>query len=217
MLLSDEVQISGAPAILKNLSECADKGGMSKIRLLIILIGFLLINLPAWSVTGPTLLMDSQPESSEYVYGIGPVVRYKRVAAPDNFGGDMMVWGVRACAGKLYDPEIGLVFYSGTLNGTSQKFNLDMAGLTLEDSFREDARVKWRVSFGVGEYRLRSIASGYEFNKGSFTFFEPMVVGVLPMSRHIVLEFAAGYTFAGATGVRVEGLALNAELLLGKF
>lgn len=177
----------------------------------------LLTGRPAICLTGPTLLMDTQPQSSEYVYGVGPVVKYKRVAAPQDFGGDMTVWGVRAFAGKLNDPEIGVVFYSGTLNGTSLKFNLDMAGLTLEDSFREDARVKWRTSFGVGKYRLRSIASGFEYNKGSFTFFEPMIVGVLPMSRHIVLEFGVGYTFAGATGVRVEGLSINAEMLMGKF
>lgn len=168
-------------------------------------------------ITGPTLLMDSQPESTEYVYGVGPIAKYKRVAAPQNFGGDMTVWGVRVFAGKLNDPEIGAIFYSGTLNGISLKFNLDMAGLTLEDSFREDSRIKWRTSFGVGKYRLRSVASDHEFNKGSFTFFEPMIVGVLPLSRHIVLEFGAGYTFAGATGVRIEGLSLNAEILMGKF
>ncbi len=189
---------------------------MSKICKFILLF-FVLLCVPGIAATGPTLLMDSDPQGSEYVYGIGPITKYKRVAAPQDFGGDMMVWGVRAFAGKLYDPEIGLLFCQGTLNGNSQKFNLDMAGLTLEDSFREDSRVKWRISFGVGEYRLRSIASGYEFNKGSFSFFEPMVVGVLPMSRHIVLEFGAGYTFAGATGVRIEGLALNAEILMGKF
>ncbi len=186
-------------------------------RFLLIITLFILYATAGFSLTGPTLLMDSQPKSSEYVYGVGPIMKYKRVAAPQNFGGDMTVWGIRAFAGRLYDPEIGFVFYSGTLNGESQKFNLDMAGLTLEDSFREDSRVKWRVSFGVGDYRLRSRASGYEFNKGSFSFFEPMIIGVLPMSRHIVLEFGAGYTFAGATGVRVEGLALNAELLMGKF
>jgi len=186
-------------------------------RFLLIITLFILYATAGFSLTGPTLLMDSQPKSSEYVYGVGPIMKYKRVAAPQNFGGDMTVWGIRAFAGRLYDPEIGFVFYSGTLNGESQKFNLDMAGLTLEDSFREDSRVKWRVSFGVGDYRLRSRASGYEFNKGSFSFFEPMIIGVLPMSRHIILEFGAGYTFAGATGVRVEGLALNAELLMGKF
>ena len=186
-------------------------------RFLLIITLFILYATAGFSLTGPTLLMDSQPKSSEYVYGVGPIMKYKRVAAPQNFGGDMTVWGIRAFAGRLYDPEIGFVFYSGTLNGESQKFNLDMAGLTLEDSFREDARVKWRASFGVGTYRLRSKASGFEFNKGSFTFLEPMIIGVLPMTRHIVLEFGAGYTFAGATGVRVEGLALNAELLMGKF
>lgn len=188
-----------------------------KSLLLAFIIVVTLRPFPAAALTGPTLLMDSRPDSTEYVYGAGPLVKYKRVAAPQDFGGDMTLWGLRVFAGKLNDPEIGAVYYSGTLSGTSLKFNLDMAGLTLEDSFREDSRVKWRVSFGVGHYKLRSIASGYEFNKGSYAFFEPMVVGVLPMSRHIVLEFGAGYTFAGATGVRIEGLTINAELLMGKF
>jgi len=203
--------------LLKKKPLSVDMNAMKIKRFLLIITLFILYATAGFSLTGPTLLMDSQPKSSEYVYGVGPIMKYKRVAAPQNFGGDMTVWGIRAFAGRLYDPEIGFVFYSGTLNGESQKFNLDMAGLTLEDSFREDSRVKWRVSFGVGDYRLRSRASGYEFNKGSFSFFEPMIIGVLPMSRHIVLEFGAGYTFAGATGVRVEGLALNAELLMGKF
>jgi len=203
--------------LLKKKPLSVDMNAMKIKRFLLIITLFILYATAGFSLTGPTLLMDSQPKSSEYVYGVGPIMKYKRVAAPQNFGGDMTVWGIRAFAGRLYDPEIGFVFYSGTLNGESQKFNLDMAGLTLEDSFREDSRVKWRVSFGVGDYRLRSRASGYEFNKGSFSFFEPMIIGVLPMSRHIILEFGAGYTFAGATGVRVEGLALNAELLMGKF
>ncbi len=202
---------------LKKKFHSVDKAIMRKLKLFFGIFICLFVSQAAFCLTGPTLLMDSQPKSTEYVYGIGPVAKYKRVAAPQNFGGEMNVWGVRAFAGKLYDPEIGVVFYTGTLNGESLKFNLDMAGLTLEDSFREDARVKWRASFGVGTYRLRSKASGFEFNKGSFTFLEPMIVGVLPMSRHIVLEFGAGYTFAGATGVRLEGLALNAELLMGKF
>lgn len=178
---------------------------------------FTLIAAQGYCLSGPTLLMDSKADTSEFVGGIGPLVKYKRVSAPSDFGGDMTVWGVRAFGGKLNDPEIGFIYSSGSLSGTSLKFKLDMAGLTLEDSFREDSRVKWRASFGVGQYSLQSRASGLVMNKGSFAFLEPMLVGVLPMSRHIVLEFAVGYTFAGATGVRVEGLAINAELLMGKF
>jgi hypothetical protein len=44
-----------------------------------------------------------------------------------------------------------------------------------------------------------------------------VIVGVLPMSRHIVLEFSTGYTFAKTTGVKIEGLMLEAELLFGRF
>lgn len=169
------------------------------------------------AATGPTLLVDRQPESMIFTGGVGPLAKYKRVKAPREFGGDMTLWGVRAFGGKLRDPELGVIFMTGTLNGRSLKFNLDMAGLTLEDSFREDSRVKWRASFGMGKYKLGSKTSGAAFNEGSFAFFEPMILGILPMTRHIILEFGCGYTFAGATGVRLEGLTINAELLLGKF
>ncbi|PKL50970.1 MAG: hypothetical protein CVV42_01325 [Candidatus Riflebacteria bacterium HGW-Riflebacteria-2] len=167
--------------------------------------------------TGPTLLMEKRPQGMDFTGGIGPLVKYKTVSAPDNFGGDMTMWGVRLFAGYLRDPEFGLVYSSGNLSGRALKFNLDMAGLTLEDSFREDARVKWRATLGGGHYELRTIAGGLVKTKGSFSFFEPMILGVLPMTRHIVLEFGAGYTFAGATGVRIEGLTLQCELLMGKF
>jgi hypothetical protein len=109
------------------------------------------------------------------------------------------------------------MYRAGTLNGTSLEFDMQMGGLTLEDSFREDARVKWRASFGVGEYNLKTSASGRDLNSGSFAFIEPVIVGVLPMSRHIVLEFSTGYTFAKTTGVKIEGLMLEAELLFGRF
>jgi hypothetical protein len=178
---------------------------------------FVALSICAEAATGPTLLMDRQPDSVEFTGGIGPTVKYKRISAPYDFGGDMTVWGLRCFGGKLRDPAIGLMYQAGTLSGRSMKFNLEMGGLSLEDSFREDSRVKWRASFGVGKYRLRTIASGLELNKGSFTFFEPMIFGVLPLTRHIVLELGAGYTFAAGTGVRIEGLAIQSELLLGKF
>lgn len=186
-------------------------------RILLPVILCLLSAVASYAKTGPTLLRDKSAEGTTVVYGIGPTIKYKRVSAPHDFGGDMAVWGARIFAGKLRDPALGLVYQAGTLNGNSMKFNLEMGGFTLEDSFREDSRVKWRASFGVGNYKLRTIASGLVLNKGSFTFFEPMVFGILPLSRHILLEFGLGYTFAAGTGVRIEGLALQSELLLGKF
>lgn len=190
---------------------------IKKKLLLIIILLFVCAAVKARAATGPVLLMDKQSNSMKFTGGIGPTVKYKRISAPYDFGGDMMVWGLRCFGGKLRDPALGVMYQAGSLSGKSLKFSLEMGGLTLEDSFREDARVKWRASFGAGKYRLRTIISGLELNKGSFTFFEPMIVGVLPLSRHIILEFGAGYTFAGATGVRIEGLALQSELLIGKF
>ncbi|MEW6709518.1 MAG: hypothetical protein AB1403_06800 [Candidatus Riflebacteria bacterium] len=187
---------------------------MKRFLLLIFILGQTLS--PCFAKTGPTLLIDKRADQNMFIYGIGPSVKYKRVSAPNDFGGDMAIWGARMFAGKMRDPALGLVYQAGTLNGNSMKFNLEMGGFTLEDSFREDSRVKWRASFGVGNYKLRTLASGLVLNKGSFTFFEPMVVGVLPLSRHIVLEFSTGYTFAAGNGVRIEGLALQWELLFGK-
>lgn len=186
-------------------------------RKIIILVILFLWQGTVFGKTGPTLLRDKKNDGIEVIYGIGPTIKYKRVSAPHDFGGDMAVWGARIFAGRLRDPALGLVYQAGTLNGNSMKFNLEMGGFTLEDSFREDSRVKWRASFGVGTYKLKTLASGLVLNKGSFTFFEPMVLGILPLSRHIVLEFGAGYTFAAGSGVRIEGLALQSELLLGKF
>jgi hypothetical protein len=191
---------------------------MKKLYLYLILIIFInIFSLPSYAVTGPTLLMDKNPNGSQYTVGIGPTITYKRVSGPYDFGGDANLWGVRAFAGRLRDPAIGLMYRAGTLNGTSLEFDMQMGGLTLEDSFREDARVKWRASFGVGEYNLKTSASGRDLNSGSFAFIEPVIVGVLPMSRHIVLEFSTGYTFAKTTGVKIEGLMLEAELLFGRF
>ncbi len=178
---------------------------------------FMLATSPAIFARMPRLLVDHKPRPEIWGAGFGPTFKYKRVSGPYDFGGDMMVWGFRAFGGKSSEPKLGIMASTGTLNGTGFKFNMKIGGLTLEDSFREDSRVKWRASFGGGSYEMKSKSSGYVVNDGSFTFFEPMIVGVLPMSHHIVLEFGTGYTFAGATGVRIEGLTLQAELLFGKF
>ncbi len=171
----------------------------------------------AFGKTGPTLIMDKRPMSSEFTGGIGPMLKYKRVDGPQGFGGDITLWGLRVFGGKLRDPELGIIFNAGTLSGPALKLNLNMAGLVFEDSFREDSRVKWRVSLGYGNFKLKTRVGEMVMNQGSFTFAEPMILGVLPLSRHIVLEFGAGYTFAGTTGVRIEGLVLTAEMLMGKF
>jgi len=184
----------------------------------ILLLVFLTASSSLCAATGPTLMMDRDPQGGSFTGGVGPVYKYKTVKAPQGFGGDINLWGIRAFGGKLQDPEIGFILLSGTLNGEALRFNMEMAGLVLEDSFRQDSRVKWRVSFGFGKYRHKTIASGLVFSEGSFTFFEPMILGVLPMSRHIILEFGAGYTFAAAhSGITIEGLTLHTELLLGKF
>ncbi len=172
---------------------------------------------PAWAVRDPRLLVDIDPRSLKPVGAGGLTTRDKRVSGPMGFGGDMMMWGVRGFGGRLNDPKIGLMAAQGTLNGRSLKLHVQQFGLTLENGFRPDPRVKWRANFGGGTYDLSSRISGFSVNKGSFTFLEPVLVGVLPMTRHIVLEGSAGYTFAGSTGVRFEGIFLEVNLLLGQF
>jgi hypothetical protein len=189
---------------------------LKNISILAIVIVLLSSSL-LYGARNPKLLVDSNPRPEIWGAAVGPTIKYKRISGPYDFGGDMFVWGIRAFGGKASEPKLGLMYSSGSLSGTGFKFNLQMSGLTLEDSILKDSRVKWRASFGGGKYEMTSKNSGYVVNKGSFTFLEPMLVGVLPMSNHIVLEFGVGYTFAGATGVRIEGLALQAELLMGKF
>lgn len=164
-------------------------------------------------------MLDKQHEdSTEFTYGIGPVLKYKHNECNEqDFKGDMAMWGVRAFAGKMNDPEFGLIYTAGYQKSDTLKYNLDMTGVSLEDSFKSDPRFKWRLTCGMGNYKLKSIASGYVYNDGKFAYIEPMFLGILPLNRNIILEFGIGYTFADAKEVKVEGLALNAELLLGKF
>jgi len=129
----------------------------------------------------------------------------------------MLVWGGRGFGGRVDDPKIGLMVQAGTLNGNSLKLNLSMGGFTIEDHFMKDTRLKWRVNIGGGTYELKTRQSSRIINDGSFAFAEPMVVGVIPMTRHITLEIGAGYTFCGVEGVRLEGLFLQTDLLLGRF
>lgn len=192
------------------------------IRRLLFVVSYIffltvLLRLPIYAAGNPTLLLDRTPKGTVFSGAMGPLMKYKRVAGPHDFGGEMLMWGIRGFAGKNNDPKLGFVYSTGNLSGTGFKLNLDMGGLSLEDSFRQDPRVKWRVSFGGGKYKMSTVNSGYVVNDGSFTFLEPMIIGVLPASRHIVFEFAVGYTFADATGVRIEGLALQAEMLFGRF
>ena len=106
---------------------------------------------------------------------------------------------------------------TGALNGNALRLNVNMGGLSIENGFKPDPRFKWRVNFGGGNYELNSKVTHRTINSGSFTFLEPMLVGVFPMTRHTVLEFSTGYTFCGAQGVRLEGWLLQVDLLLGRF
>lgn len=173
----------------------------------------------AYCIIGPTLMLDKEPkDSTEVTYGIGPVLKYKHnKASEQDFEGDMAMWGLRVFAGRMNDPEFGIIYSQGHQNSDTLKYNLEMTGLTFEDSFNSDPRFKWRFTAGFGTYKLKSIASGHVYNDGKFAYLEPMILGILPLNRNIILEFGVGYTFADASKVRVEGLALSGELLFGKF
>ena len=172
---------------------------------------------PAYCVMGPTLMIDRHEENeNNFSFGIGPTLRYKHNRSSElKFEGDMAMWGVRIVGGPMNDPQFGLSFCAGEQTSEMLKYNLDMSSVSMEDSFKKDPR--WRVSCGVGNFKLKSKASGHVYKEGSFGFLEPMILGILPLNRNIILEFGFGYTFADASGVKVEGIAAQGELLLGKF
>lgn len=193
---------------------------ISSIRLirlpLLVLVLLCLEVIPAFAVRDPILLVD-QPGRTMPVGAFGMTFKYKRASGPERFGGDMAIWGARGFGGRLDDPKLGLMAQAGTLTGKTLTLNLRMGGFTVEDHFMKDTRLKWRVGLGGGTFELKSRVSSRIVNDGSFAFVEPMFVGVIPMTRHIVLEIGAGYTFCGVEGVRLEGLFLQADLLLGRF
>lgn len=124
--------------------------------------------------------------------------------------------GLRLFGGRKDDPKIGLAASTGTLNGSSLQLDVRMGGLTLEDTFRSDRHLKWRATIGGGRYDLHTRRTGYIINSGGFAYFEPMFIGVIPMNKHISLELGGGYTFAGTTGVKLEGPFFEFNLLLGR-
>ncbi len=174
---------------------------------------------PAYCIIGPTLMLDNKEKNEkEFSFGIGPTLRYKHnESSALDFEGDMAMYGIRIVGGPMNDPLFGLNFCAGEQSNDTIKYNLNMTGLSMEDSFKKDPRFKWRVTGGVGNYKLKSKYSGRVYKKGSFGYLEPMLIGILPLNRNIIMEFGVGYTFADATGVRVEGIAVQGELLFGKF
>ena len=192
-----------------------------KLRIFLILtIQILLLTIePAYCIIGPTLMIDHQDKHEEdFTFGIGPTLRYKHnESSALNFEGDMAMWGVRIVGGPMNDPQFGISYCAGEQTNETIKYNLDMTGISMENSFKSDARFRWRLTCGIGNYKLKSKASGHIYKKGSFGLIEPMFLGILPLNRNIILEFGVGYTFADATGVRVEGIAAQGELLFGRF
>lgn len=142
--------------------------------------------------------------------------KYKRASGPMKFGGDLQMVGLRLFGGRKDDPKVGLAASTGTLSGTALQLDVRMGGLTLEDTFLSDRRLKWRATIGGGRYELRTRRGTYTVNSGGFAYFEPMFIGVIPMNKHISIELGGGYTFAGTTGVKLEGPFFEVNLLLGR-
>lgn len=174
---------------------------------------------PAYCIIGPTLMIDHQEKhEKEFTFGVGSTLRYKHnESSALNFEGDMAMWGVRVVGGPMNDPQFGISYCAGEQTSEAVKYNLDMTGFSMENSFKSDPRFRWRVTCGIGNFKLKSKTSNHVYKDGSFGFLEPMFLGILPFNRNIILEVGIGYTFADATGVRVEGIAAQGELLLGKF
>ena len=174
---------------------------------------------PAYCIIGPTLMLDDKEKNEdEFTFGIGPTLRYKHnESSALDFEGDMAMWGVRIVGGPMNDPKFVLNYSAGWQKSEVLKYDLDMTGVSMEDSFKSDPRFRWRITCGIGNFQLKSKASGHIYKKGNFSYCEPMFIGILPMNRNIILEFGVGYTFADASGVKVEGIAAQGELLFGKF
>ena len=186
--------------------------------LAIFLLGFAWRPVTVSAERDPKLLIDKSSTQNPLTVGAGGInFKYKRVSGPYDFEGDMIVWGVRGFGGHLREAKLGVMGSTGSLNGNVLRLNLNMGGLSIENGFRPDPRFKWRVNFGGGNFELTSKVTHRTINSGSFTYLEPMLVGVFPLSRHLVLEFGTGYTFCGAQGVRLEGILLQVDLLVGRF
>jgi len=182
--------------------------------LFFVVISYLLIAVDSFAMTEMKKFPDDDLDS---VGTMGFTAKYKRVAGPLGFGGDTMLGGLRAFTGKTRKSKFGVSASVGSLNGKSLKLNLKMGGLTYEDSFKTDPRLSWRFTLGGGSYELKSIVSGRVFNKGDFTYFEPMIFGVIHMNRHFRLQLGGGYTLANTVGVRMEGPCVQAEFLVGRY
>ncbi|MBF0543705.1 MAG: hypothetical protein HQM08_04695 [Candidatus Riflebacteria bacterium] len=144
--------------------------------------------------------------------------KYKQVSGPHGFGGDFLMWGGRFFSGASGDPKLGASACTGVLNGNFQRIEMKMGGLTIENGFRPDPYFKWRVGFGAGSYNLTDSLNQRTITQGQFAYVEPMLVGVRPLWRSIMIEVGAGYTFVGATGgIKLEGPCLEVNLLFGRF
>lgn len=170
---------------------------------------------PVWAIDGARPLPESQMHPQIGAGGIS--FKYKRASGPYNFGGDLLMWGGHAFGGGKGEVKLGISGAAGILNGNHARLDLKMGGLTLENGFRPDPLFKWRVGFGMGSYDLVSTVTNFHTNKGNFVYVEPMLVGVRPVTRHITIEVGVGYTFANSTGVKLDGICLTTDLLLGRF
>lgn len=156
-------------------------------------------------------------EPGDQVGAGGLVLKYKRISGPLGFGGDILVWGVRASGGKTGMSKLGVTASQGSLSGKSLKCDLKMGGFTVEDRFMSDYNLSWLVTLGGGSYLLRTLDGQHVYNRGSFAYVEPILFGLIRMGPHFRLELGAGYTIANTTGVRVEGPCIQAELLIGRY
>ena len=184
--------------------------------LLPVLVSLLLLPISGWAVGNAVPLPGSEQKSVPSIAAGGMTWKYKRASGPMKFGGDMQVVGLRLFGGRKDDPKVGLTASSGTLNGSSLTLDVRMGGLTLEDTLLSDRNLKWRATIGGGRYDLHSKRGNYSVNSGGFAYFEPMFLGVVPMNKHISIELGGGYTFAGTTGVKLEGPFFEVNLLLGR-
>ena len=99
----------------------------NRIKIILLALIYVVISFsPAYSIIGPTLMLDNKEQNeNEFTFGIGPTLRYKHnESSALDFRGDMAMCGVRIVGGPMNDPKFGLNYCAGEQTSEMLKYNL---------------------------------------------------------------------------------------------
>lgn len=164
--------------------------------------------------SAPTRIGDRSEE--DYSLVLAPCFKAQRVSGPQNFGGNLFLTGARLYVNKPIDPSFGVIYTRGFHVGYREKLRLTQVGLTIEDRFRTDKKLRWRFTLGAGRYEQTSRIHGETLRSGTFAFGEPHLIWRIPFNRNIAFQTSLSYTLAQTSHIRVTGPSFHAELLFGR-